>query len=97
MPNLVANYRRVAPAPPLLEAVGDAGAVPPEMELLLDYKTETFSDKKVWAPKLNIAPMEVKDVKSFHTIALRKYDTKSGGYTRYITGVAVTPQLRPVG
>ena len=94
LPNIVANYRRVAPAPPLLEAAGEVGAAPPEMELLLDYQTKTFSAKKVWAPTLNIAPMEVKAVKSFHTIALRKYDTKSGGYTRYITGVAVTPQLR---
>jgi Family of unknown function (DUF6603) len=90
LPNVVADYARVA-----ARLAADTPAAPPGMQLRLDHDTKTFSDTEVWAPRLNIAPMEETGVASYHTIALRKYDTHAGGYADYQTNVAVTPQLRP--
>jgi hypothetical protein len=62
------------------------------MLLQLDYATVTYSDTQVWAPALNIAPMNETDVASYHTITLLKRDIK-GQYTGYVTGVTAAPQL----
>jgi hypothetical protein len=97
LPNVVGDYRRMAPAPPPPPSseAARAAAAPPDMQLVLDAETKTFSKTEVWAPTLNVAPMNAKDVVSHHVVALRRYDTGSGGYTEYVTGVAVAPQLRP--
>ena len=89
LPNVTADYQR---APAAAEPAA-AGAVPPEMLLQLEHGTATYSDSQVWAPKLNIAPMDQTDVDSYLTISLRKRDEQTGDLADYITGVTVAPQL----
>jgi hypothetical protein len=89
LPNVVADYQRAAARPELAAAAEPA---PAQMLLQLDYGTVTCSDSQVWAPTLNIAPMNETDVASYQTIALRKRD-ESGALTDYVTGVTVAPQL----
>jgi hypothetical protein len=67
-------------------------APPPQMRLQLDYGTVTSSADDVWAPVLNIGPMDEQAVKSYHTVTLLKSD-QTGQYTQYVTGVTVAPQL----
>ena len=57
LPNVVANYRR-APGAARFAAARRPPRRRPQMLLLLDYETKTFSDTQVWAPELNIAPMD---------------------------------------
>jgi hypothetical protein len=91
LPNVVADYQRVAASPQVAAAAAPAPA-PAEMLLQLDHGTVTYSDSQVWAPTLDIAPMDETDVASYHSITLRKRD-ESGDLTDYVTGVTVAPQL----
>jgi hypothetical protein len=89
LPNTPASYHLGAPP-----AVQPEAIVPPpaQMRLQLDYGTVTSSADAVWAPVLNIAPMNEQAVKSYHTVTLLKSD-HAGQYTQYVTGVTVAPQL----
>ena len=89
LPNTPASYHAGPPPAVQPEAVVPP---PPQMRLQLDYGTVTSSDTEVWAPVLNIAPMNEQAVKSYHTVTLLKSD-RSGQYTQYVTGVTVAPQL----
>src|SRR5271154_5129965 len=89
LPSTPASYH--AGDPPAIQAEAVV-APPPQMRLQLDYGTITSSGTDVWAPVLNIAPMDQQNVKSYHTLTLLKSDL-SGQYTQYVTGVTVAPQL----
>jgi hypothetical protein len=95
-PNRVASYQRAAapqPTPELAARAEPASGPPPaDMLLQLDYATVAYSGTEVWAPVLNIAPMNENGVASYHTITLLKSDA-FGRYTVYITGVTAAPQL----
>ncbi len=75
---MVADYATGAPP---------AAGVPADMLLLLDTGTVTSSDTDVWAPGLNIAPMNETGVASYHTVTLLKASSS------YITGITVAPQF----
>jgi len=93
LPSAVAGYQR-APAPP--EAAAAAPAAPDGMLLRLDHDTVTYSDSQVWAPALNIGPMNESNVASYLTITLRRRD-ENGNLADYFTGVTVAPQLTASG
>jgi hypothetical protein len=96
--NVVAGYQRAAAppdaaVPPDASAAQDAAAAAPtEMLLQLGYDTVTYSGSQVWAPALNIGPMDQANVASYLIITLRKRD-EDGNLADYVTGVTVTPQL----
>jgi Family of unknown function (DUF6603) len=95
LPGTVASYQRaLAPVTAIAARarVAAATAPPAQMLLRLDYATVTYSDTQVWAPTLNIAPMDETGVDSYHTVALRRAD-ENGAYSEYVTGVTVAPQL----
>ena len=94
LPNDPARYRR-ADAPSGSSGTAQPHAVvppPPQMVLQLDYGSVTYSSAQVWAPDLNIAPMDQAGVASYHTVTLLKSD-ETGRYSGYVTGVTVAPQL----
>jgi hypothetical protein len=101
LPDDPAKYQRASAPPPADATQGAANAEaivapPPQMLLQLDYGTATYSGDDVWAPDLNIAPMDETGVASYHTITVLKAD-EDGQFTdpTYITGVTVAPQLNP--
>lgn len=89
LPNAVSSYQRAA-APVTDLAV--TAAPPPEMLLQLDYGAVTYSGTQVWAPELNIGPMQRAKVASYLTVTLRKRQ-ENGQLADYVTDVTVTPQL----
>lgn len=93
LPNAVPSYQP-APASPAVAAARAVDAPPPaQMLLQLDHDTRPYSDSLVWAPVLNIAPMDKTGIASYHTVTLRKRDERTGALTDYVTGVTVAPRL----
>ena len=91
LPNSPASYQpgTASVAAPAAEplAAGPPAVVlpPPQLRLQLDYGTVTSSPTEVWAPVLNIAPMDQSNVSSYHTVTLLKRNP-SGQYTDYVIG-----------
>ncbi len=58
--------------------------------LYLSDDDQPFSATQVWNPTLNIAPMDLTNVQSFHTIALQVAGP-NGAYVQYIASVSIEP------
>ncbi|MEM0995440.1 MAG: DUF6603 domain-containing protein [Bacteroidota bacterium] len=80
LPNVLADYNTEPPS------VGD---IP---YLALVDPDDHFSSTEVWNPNLNVRPMQLKQVKSTHTIALIKADA-DGVFNDYIAVVEIQPVL----
>lgn len=63
--------------------------------LKLPAGTKTFSDTLVWNPVVNIAPMDQKDVKSYHKLQVNKRTESDplGVFSMFFTELSVTPVL----
>jgi hypothetical protein len=56
--------------------------------------TKTFSDKQIWNPTVNVAPMKLTSIQSKHTITLcKRSGSNDQGFSDYITSVAIQPVL----
>jgi hypothetical protein len=60
---------------------------------------KTFSASEMWNPEVNIGPMDVNDVKSYHMVSLAKHGSADpeGFYSDYITTISVQPVLSSSG
>ena len=100
LPNVVDDYHREADdSDPDDDSVDDASLAvtagpPPGMYLRLATGTTTASETEVWAPALDIGPMDESDVQSYQTVTLLKAN-EDGNFVDYITGVSVEPVLAP--
>lgn len=85
LPNAVSSY-----VPPRINATTG-------LYLELTPKTTTFSDTQVWNPTVNIAPMGVNNVKSYHTVQVckRTDSDDKNTFSKFITDLAVAPVLLP--
>lgn len=85
LPNTVSSY-----VPPRIDATTG-------LYLELTPKTKTFSDTQVWNPTVNIAPMGVNKVQSYHTVQVckRTDSDQKNTFSKFITDLAVAPVLLP--